>query len=185
MSDGNSEFRMSPGVRERLEEGELMKKKLAGEMDSFNTRLFKAGLNVFKWGVAYPAGFIAEYLMPPGTGWLTRLVPIGIGFGLEKLAKLKPDYEKSKFTKLVGILGGGLYRGGAFGIASSMVLNTIFEPQAGKQFTELAVQGVANMPANKAFVFPGTPPEINIANGFQRLDQTFAGFFRNPIKKLI
>ena len=174
MSDALGEaYRVPPEVQARLN----AKAEAAKEVDSFNDRLYKAGLNVFKWGVAYPAGFIAEYLMPPGTSWLIRLIPIGIGYGLDKLGTLNPRQEGGK-TRLIRALGQGLWKGGGFGLASMMVLNTVFEPQIGKQFSENVVQAVASMPAKKAFVFPGGPPTINILDGLHRLDQTMSNFLR-------
>jgi len=136
---GSESFRMSAEVQQRLKEKERLSKKA----DSFNEKLYKAGLNVFKWGVAYPSGFIAEYLMPPDTSWLTRLIPVGIGLGLDKLGKLNPNYKKGGMTRLIRTLGQGLWKGGAFGMASMMVINTAFDSQ------------IPGMAANKALMVAG------------------------------
>jgi hypothetical protein len=153
---GDSEsFRMSAGVQERLKE----KERLSQKMDSFNDKLYKAGLNVFKWGVAYPSGFISEYLMPPGTSWLTRMIPVVIGLGLDKLGKLNPGHEKGGLTRLIRTLGQGLWRGGAFGMASMMVVNTAFDSK------------IPGMAANKALMLAGgSGVKPDLPNMLPRID---------------
>jgi hypothetical protein len=65
--------------------------------------------------------------------WPAKLALIGAGYGLDRLGRRHPEGRVGRLTKA---LGEGLWKGGAFGLISSIVLNTVVPKENGLLFTE-------------------------------------------------
>lgn len=65
--------------------------------------------------------------------WPAKLVLIAAGYGIDKLSTKEP---KGRLGKLTKALGQGLWKGGAFGLVSSIILNTVVPKENGLLFTE-------------------------------------------------
>jgi len=93
--------------------------------------LTKIGVPILKYGGAGVSA-AAEIIGLP-VFWPAKLALIGLGYGIDKLSTENPRGRLGKLTKS---LGEGVWKGGAFGFASSILLNTVMPQEHGLKFTE-------------------------------------------------
>jgi len=142
-----------PGRSENLGQSPeaLSRANLAKSMDNFSGRMFKAGANILRLGVG--TGVAAAEVLVPTSLWLPKIGAIVVGYGLDRLGRTNPN---SKAAILAQKIGEGAWKGGAFGLASSLVLNTVIEPQArlaGVAIASTAPDIVKNSLANEQVLF--------------------------------
>jgi hypothetical protein len=113
----NENFNQSPEALSRAD--------LAKSMDSFSERMFKAGANILRFGAG--AGTAVGEILIPNSLWFIKLGAIANGILLHEVGRRNPN---SKLSFLAQRLGEGMWKGGAFGLASSIVMDTVIEPQA-------------------------------------------------------
>jgi hypothetical protein len=103
-----------------------VKGKLAKALDWLLDKLTALGVPVLKYGGA-GVSFASEILAVQG-GWLAKLGLIGAGWGLEKIGSRHPG---SRVSRLCKAFGSGVWRGGAFGLVSNLVVNSVLPLETG------------------------------------------------------
>ena len=93
--------------------------------------LTKIGVPILKYG-GVGVSAAAEIIGLPVL-WPAKLALVAAGYGIDKLSTENP---KGRLGKLTKALGEGAWKGGAFGFASSILLNTVMPQEHGLKFTE-------------------------------------------------
>jgi hypothetical protein len=113
-----------PGQAEtpKISEVDISRQKLVKATDSFMDKVTNAGAFILKWGVGMPTGIAAEFLGAP-SNIFTKGALIASAGVLDKVTSKFPDKRPMRLLKG---LSEGLWKGGAFGLTSSIAINTIY-----------------------------------------------------------